>query len=83
MLGIIIFTDSTSIWRFDNNHGGWFHKQSSNPLSIDRYSGKMLDVWAEAPTLQRKISMITFRENLTGNFLSAILEEEFQNAANL
>ena len=77
----IIFADSTSIWLFDNSHGGWFHNQSSNPLSIDKHSGKVR-VWAGVSMLHGKISMTTFRENLTGDLLSAILEEEFLNAAN-
>lgn len=33
-IGDIVFSDETSIWLFDNNHEGWFHKKSQHELSV-------------------------------------------------
>jgi len=77
----IIFTDTTSIWLFDNYNKDWFNDDPSHPLSVDKHSGK-IHVWGSVSMLYGKISMTTFRVNLTADLLSTTLREDFLPEAN-
>ena len=77
----IIFTDSSSVWLFDNNHQGWFHKDSKNEMSIDNHSDK-IHVWGAVSMTYSKITLVTFRQNLDSNLLLTILQEDLLPEAN-
>jgi len=76
----IVFTDTSSIWLFDNNHQGWFHSNENNSLSVDKHSGK-IHIWGAISMLYGKIAMCTFRSNLDSKLLLDILKEDLLPAA--
>jgi len=77
----IIFTDASSIWLFDNNHQGWFHRDAKNEMSIDKHSGKV-HVWGAVSMMYGKLVLVTFRQNLDSELLYRILLEDLIPEAN-
>ena len=70
----IVFTDEASVWLFDNNHEGWFHRDSNHELSIDKHAGK-IHCFGAVDMLGGKLVIHTFHGNMDAMRLTEILRD--------